>query len=94
MLEAKAVVIYEVDSSLFRPRLGLRAKYHVNSSHNPSHKVSSKNQVVSDRFFRVLYSKLLLPAAMNSSKLDMNNHLIGPEILSLAEEDVPPKDLA
>ncbi|KAG7013962.1 hypothetical protein SDJN02_24131, partial [Cucurbita argyrosperma subsp. argyrosperma] len=25
----KAVVIYEVDSSLFRPRLGLRAKYHV-----------------------------------------------------------------
>lgn len=26
-------------------------------------------------------------------QLDMNNHLIGPEILSLAEEDVPPEDL-
>ncbi|CAK9310566.1 unnamed protein product [Citrullus colocynthis] len=34
-------------------------------------KVSSKNQVVSDRFFRALYSKLLLPAAMNSSKAEM-----------------------
>lgn len=31
-------------------------------------KISSKNQIVSDRFFRALYSKLLLPAAMNSSK--------------------------
>lgn len=31
-------------------------------------KISSKNQVVSDRFYRALYSKLLLPAAMNSSK--------------------------
>lgn len=31
-------------------------------------KVSSKNQIVSDRFYRALYSKLLLPAAMNTSK--------------------------
>lgn len=31
-------------------------------------KISSKNQVVSDRFYRALYSKLLLPSAMNSSK--------------------------
>ncbi|XP_022999988.1 CCAAT/enhancer-binding protein zeta [Cucurbita maxima] len=34
-------------------------------------KVSSKNQIVSDRFYRALYSKLLLPAAMNSSKAEM-----------------------
>ncbi|XP_057981919.1 protein SLOW WALKER 2 [Malania oleifera] len=34
-------------------------------------KISSKNHVVSDRFFRALYSKLLLPAAMNSSKAKM-----------------------
>ncbi|XP_058226895.1 protein SLOW WALKER 2 isoform X2 [Rhododendron vialii] len=34
-------------------------------------KISSKNQIVSDRFFRALYSKLLLPAAMNSSKAKM-----------------------
>lgn len=32
-------------------------------------KISSKNQLVSDRFYRALYSKLLLPAAMNSSKV-------------------------
>lgn len=32
-------------------------------------KISSKNQVVSDRFYRALYSKLLLPAAMNTSKV-------------------------
>lgn len=31
-------------------------------------KISSKNQIVSDRFYRALYSKLLLPAAMNTSK--------------------------
>ncbi|CAK7356462.1 unnamed protein product [Dovyalis caffra] len=31
-------------------------------------KISSKNQIVSDRFYRSLYSKLLLPAVMNSSK--------------------------
>ncbi|KAF5931690.1 hypothetical protein HYC85_027861 [Camellia sinensis] len=31
-------------------------------------KISSKNQILSDRFYRALYSKLLLPAAMNSSK--------------------------
>lgn len=31
-------------------------------------KISSKNHIVSDRFYRALYSKLLLPAAMNSSK--------------------------
>lgn len=33
-------------------------------------KISSKNQIVSDRFYRALYSKLLLPAAMNSSKVN------------------------
>lgn len=32
-------------------------------------KISSKNQIVSDRFYRALYSKLLLPSAMNSSKV-------------------------
>lgn len=31
-------------------------------------KISSKNQIVSDRFYRALYAKLLLPAALNSSK--------------------------
>ena len=31
-------------------------------------KISSKNQIVSDRFYRALYAKLLLPAAMNYSK--------------------------
>ncbi|XWS16115.1 hypothetical protein CRYUN_Cryun34aG0057900 [Craigia yunnanensis] len=35
-------------------------------------KIPSKNQVVSDRFYRALYSKLLLPAAMNSSKASRN----------------------
>ncbi|KAK1362733.1 CCAAT/enhancer-binding protein zeta-like [Heracleum sosnowskyi] len=34
-------------------------------------KISSKNQLVSDRFYRALYSKLLFPAAMNSSKEEM-----------------------
>ncbi|KAL4589312.1 hypothetical protein LXL04_002218 [Taraxacum kok-saghyz] len=34
-------------------------------------KISSKNQVVSDRFYRALYSKLLLPSAMNTSKEEM-----------------------
>ncbi|GLU14192.1 hypothetical protein SLE2022_307760 [Rubroshorea leprosula] len=34
-------------------------------------KISSKSQIVSDRFYRALYSKLLLPAAMNSSKAEM-----------------------
>lgn len=34
-------------------------------------KISSKNQIVSDRFYRALYSKLLLPAAMNSSKASL-----------------------
>lgn len=34
-------------------------------------KISFKNQIVSDRFYRALYSKLLLPAAMNSSKEEM-----------------------
>lgn len=34
-------------------------------------KISSKNHIVSDRFYRALYSKLLLPAAMNSSKAEM-----------------------
>jgi len=32
-------------------------------------KISSKNQIASDRFYRALYSKLLLPAAMNTSKV-------------------------
>ncbi|KAJ8441160.1 hypothetical protein Cgig2_006989 [Carnegiea gigantea] len=31
-------------------------------------KISSRNQVVSDRFYRALYAKLLLPAALNTSK--------------------------
>ncbi|GAA0147296.1 DNA-binding transcription factor [Lithospermum erythrorhizon] len=34
-------------------------------------KISSKNQIVSDRFYRALYAKLLLPAAMNSSKEEL-----------------------
>ncbi|GAB4841942.1 auxilin-like clathrin-binding protein required for normal clathrin function [Ancistrocladus abbreviatus] len=34
-------------------------------------KISTKNQIVSDRFYRALYSKLLLPAAMISSKAEM-----------------------
>ncbi|KAF8401148.1 hypothetical protein HHK36_014452 [Tetracentron sinense] len=34
-------------------------------------KLSSKNQIVSDRFYRALYSKLLLPSAMNSSKAEI-----------------------
>ncbi|XP_073039989.1 protein SLOW WALKER 2 [Primulina eburnea] len=34
-------------------------------------KISSKNQIVSDRYYRALYSKLLLPSAMNSSKEEM-----------------------
>ncbi|XP_051135888.1 protein SLOW WALKER 2 [Andrographis paniculata] len=34
-------------------------------------KISSKNQIVSDRFYCALYSKLLLPAMINSSKEEM-----------------------
>ncbi|KAL0009726.1 hypothetical protein SO802_004834 [Lithocarpus litseifolius] len=34
-------------------------------------KISSKNQIVSDRFYRALYAKLLLPAVLNSSKAEM-----------------------
>ncbi|XP_047341248.1 protein SLOW WALKER 2 [Impatiens glandulifera] len=34
-------------------------------------KISSKNQIVSDRFYRALYAKLLLPSTMNSSKAEM-----------------------
>ncbi|XP_073142319.1 protein SLOW WALKER 2 [Henckelia pumila] len=34
-------------------------------------KISSKNQIVSDRYYRALYSKLLLPSSMNSSKEEM-----------------------
>lgn len=34
-------------------------------------KISSKNQVVSDRFYRALYAKLLLPAVLNTSKAEM-----------------------
>ena len=33
--------------------------------------ISSKNQVVNDRFYWALYSKLLLHAAMNSSKAEL-----------------------
>lgn len=32
-------------------------------------KISAKNHIVSDRFYRALYAKLLLPTAMNSSKV-------------------------
>lgn len=39
-------------------------------------KISSKNQIVSDRFYRALYSKLLLPAAMNSSKASDTDFLM------------------
>ncbi|WCJ32983.1 CCAAT/enhancer-binding protein zeta [Euphorbia peplus] len=34
-------------------------------------KTSSKNQIISDRFYRALYAKLLDPAAMSSSKVQM-----------------------
>ncbi|CAM8901251.1 unnamed protein product [Rhodiola kirilowii] len=34
-------------------------------------KISSRNQIVSDRFYRALYAKLLLPAAMNTSKTEL-----------------------
>nr|XP_016486806.1 PREDICTED: CCAAT/enhancer-binding protein zeta-like [Nicotiana tabacum] len=34
-------------------------------------KISAKNHIVSDRFYRALHAKLLLPAAMNSSKEEM-----------------------
>ncbi|XP_030968545.1 uncharacterized protein C4F10.09c [Quercus lobata] len=34
-------------------------------------KISSKNQIVSDRFYRALYAKLLLPSVLNSSKAEM-----------------------
>ncbi|KAJ8553210.1 hypothetical protein K7X08_023888 [Anisodus acutangulus] len=36
-------------------------------------KISAKNHIVSDRFYRALYAKLLLPAAMNSSKAMKND---------------------
>ncbi|KAJ6825990.1 CCAAT/enhancer-binding protein zeta [Iris pallida] len=35
------------------------------------YQISSKNQIASDRFYRALYSKLLTPAAVNSSKPEM-----------------------
>ncbi|KAM3379993.1 protein SLOW WALKER 2 [Capsicum galapagoense] len=34
-------------------------------------KISAKNHIVSDRFYRALYAKLLLPAATNSSKEEL-----------------------
>ncbi|KAK6796071.1 hypothetical protein RDI58_009526 [Solanum bulbocastanum] len=34
-------------------------------------KISAKNHIVSDRFYRALYAKLLQPAAMNSSKEEL-----------------------
>lgn len=39
-------------------------------------KISSKNQIASDRFYRALYSKLLVPAAMNSSKVGDSSFII------------------
>ncbi|KAG9457617.1 hypothetical protein H6P81_002125 [Aristolochia fimbriata] len=33
--------------------------------------ISTKNQIASDRFYRALYSKLLVPEVMNSSKAEM-----------------------
>ncbi|CAH2066927.1 unnamed protein product, partial [Thlaspi arvense] len=41
-------------------------------------KISSKNKIVSDRFYRALYSKLLLPSAMNSSKASQFLNLLFP----------------
>ncbi|KAG6480353.1 hypothetical protein ZIOFF_063853 [Zingiber officinale] len=35
------------------------------------YQISSKNQIVSDRFYRALYAKLLTPAAVSSSKPEM-----------------------
>ncbi|CAA6670571.1 unnamed protein product [Spirodela intermedia] len=35
------------------------------------YQISFKNQILSDRFYRALYSKLLVPAALNSSKHEM-----------------------
>ncbi|XP_039127762.1 CCAAT/enhancer-binding protein zeta [Dioscorea cayenensis subsp. rotundata] len=35
------------------------------------YQISSRNQILSDRFYRALYSKLLTPAALNSSKPEM-----------------------
>ncbi|ONK75213.1 uncharacterized protein A4U43_C03F14530 [Asparagus officinalis] len=35
------------------------------------YQISSKNQIASDRFYRALYAKLLIPAAVNSSKSEM-----------------------
>lgn len=35
------------------------------------YQISSKNQIASDRFYRALYSKLLTPAVLNSSKPEM-----------------------
>ncbi|KAL6010534.1 hypothetical protein ACLOJK_000968 [Asimina triloba] len=39
-------------------------------------RISSKNQIASDRFYRALYSKLLDPVVMNSSKLEMFVNLL------------------
>lgn len=49
--------------------VGIQALMHLD-------KISSKNQIVSDRFYRALYSKLLLPAAMNSSKASDTDFLL------------------
>ncbi|EOA34544.1 hypothetical protein CARUB_v10022090mg [Capsella rubella] len=53
-------------------------------------KISSKNKIVSDRFYRALYSKLLLPSAMNSSKAEM---LIG-LLLRAMKNDINVKRVA
>jgi len=42
-------------------------------------KISSRNQVVSDRFYRALYAKLLLPAALNTSKVSDHFFLATPK---------------
>lgn len=46
-------------------------------------KISSKNQIVSDRFYRALYAKLLLPAAVNSSKVSENLEFSKQNLLAL-----------
>lgn len=44
-------------------------------------KISSKNQVVSDRFYRALYAKLLLPAVLNTSKVGSLESFTWPEFI-------------
>lgn len=39
------------------------------------YQISSKNQIVSDRFYRAVYAKLLTPAALTSSKVVVLQYL-------------------